>query len=138
MTCAGAAIGGGFDDGTHCSWDLKKPNNTNRLVDLSERIHLHGAKCTMELIGVFPEGYTEVEHLPEPWKIVFPGESAPRSRATVETRIEEGRLHVTFIEEHLPFISAMFTKDWLGFFRDWNRRTGSRLIRTIVVRKGKR
>ena len=58
VTCAGAAIGGGFDDGTHCSWDLKKPNNTNRLVDLSERIHLHGAKCTMELIGVFPEGYT--------------------------------------------------------------------------------
>ena len=87
---------------------------------------------------VFPEGYTEVEHLPEPWEIVFPGESAPRSRATVETRIEEGRLHVTFIEEHLPCISAMFTKDWLGFFRDWNRRTGSRLIRTIVVRKGKR
>ena len=87
---------------------------------------------------VFPEGYTEVEHLPEPWAIVFPGESAPRSRATVESRIEDGRLHVTFIEEHLPCTSAMFTKDWLGFFRDWNRRTGSRLIRTIVVRKGKR
>ena len=58
VTCAGVSIGGAFDDGTHASWDLKKPNHTNRLVDLSERIHLYGAKCTMELIGVFPEGYT--------------------------------------------------------------------------------
>ena len=58
VTCAGVSIGGAFDDGVHASWDLKKPNHTNRLVDLSERIHLYGAKCTMELIGVFPEGYT--------------------------------------------------------------------------------
>lgn len=58
VTCAGASVGGGFDDGLHCSWDLKKGNNTNRLVDLAERIHMYGAKCTMELIGVFPEGYT--------------------------------------------------------------------------------
>ena len=58
VTCAGASLGGAFDDGLHCSWDLKKGNHTNRLVDLTERIHLYGAKCTMELIGVFPEGYT--------------------------------------------------------------------------------
>ena len=58
VTCAGVSIGGANDDGVHASWDLKKPNHTNRLVDLSERIHLYGAKCTMELIGVFPDGYT--------------------------------------------------------------------------------
>ena len=57
VTCAGVALGA-QDDGLHCSWDVKKGNNTNRLVDLTERIHLYGAKCTMELIGVFPEGYT--------------------------------------------------------------------------------
>ena len=85
---------------------------------------------------VFPEGYTVVEHLPEPWEILLPGESAPRSRCTVESRVEDGRLHVTFREEHAPCTARMFTKDWLGFFRDWNRRTGSRLIRTVVVRKG--
>ena len=58
VTCAGASLGGAFDDGLHCSWNLKKGNDTNRLVDLTERIHLYGAKCTMELIGVFPDGYT--------------------------------------------------------------------------------
>ncbi|MCC8356858.1 MAG: FAD-dependent oxidoreductase [Oscillospiraceae bacterium] len=58
VTCAGASIGGGHDDGKHCSWDLKVPNHTNRLCDLAGRIHLYGAKCTMELIGIFPDGYT--------------------------------------------------------------------------------
>ena len=84
---------------------------------------------------VLPEGYTAIEHLPAPWEIRLPGESGARFRSTVESRIEEGRLHVTFREEQLPGGSRMFTRDWLGFFRDWNRRTGSRLVRTIVVRR---
>ena len=54
VTCAGVGVGGGFDDGIHCSWDLKQPNHTNRLVDLTERIHLYGAKCTMEIHGIIP------------------------------------------------------------------------------------
>ena len=58
VTCAGVSLGGAFDDGLHCSWDLKKGNNTNRLEDMVQRIHMYGAKCTMELIGVFPDGYT--------------------------------------------------------------------------------
>ncbi|MGI5935932.1 MAG: FAD-dependent oxidoreductase [Oscillospiraceae bacterium] len=58
VTCAGVSIGGHMDDGVHCSWNIYKPNHTNMLCDLAERIHLHGAKCTMELIGVFPDGYT--------------------------------------------------------------------------------
>jgi 2,4-dienoyl-CoA reductase-like NADH-dependent reductase (Old Yellow Enzyme family)/thioredoxin reductase len=58
VTCAGVSIGGADNDGVHASWDINVPNHTNRLCDLTERIHLHGAKCTMELIGVFPEGYT--------------------------------------------------------------------------------
>ena len=58
VSCAGVSLGGAFNDGLHCSWDLKMGNKTNRLVELTERIHLYGAKCTMELIGVFPDGYT--------------------------------------------------------------------------------
>ena len=50
-------------------------------------------------------------------------------------RLEEGRLHITFREEQLPGTARMFGRDWLGYFRDWNQRTGSRLVRTIVVRK---
>ena len=58
VTCAGVPVGGAVDDGVHCRWDIKTRNRTNRLADMAERIHLYGAKCTMELIGVFPEGYT--------------------------------------------------------------------------------
>ncbi len=61
VTCAGVSLGGAFDDGTHCSWNLNKLNDTNTLCNLAEEIHLHGAKCTMELIGVFPDGYTVVD-----------------------------------------------------------------------------
>lgn len=57
VTCAGVSIGGAMDDGVHCSWDVTKPNHTNMLCDLAERIHLYGAKCTMELIGVLPDGW---------------------------------------------------------------------------------
>ena len=83
---------------------------------------------------VFPAGYTVVEHLPESWKIVLPGGGA-RFQSDVTHRVEDGRLHVTFREELLPGNAMMFGKDWLGFFRDWNRRTNSRLIRTVIVRK---
>jgi 2,4-dienoyl-CoA reductase-like NADH-dependent reductase (Old Yellow Enzyme family)/thioredoxin reductase len=58
VTCAGVSVGGASDDGVHCSWDVFKPNHTNTLCDLVERIHIYGAKCTMELIGFFPDGYT--------------------------------------------------------------------------------
>ena len=83
----------------------------------------------------FPEGYTNVEHLPEPWRIVLPGDSGARYECKVTSRVDGGRLHVSFREELLPGSARMFTKDWEGFFRDWNRRTGSRLIRTVIVRK---
>lgn len=83
----------------------------------------------------FPEGYTEIEHMPEPWEIVLPGNSGGLIRSTFSKTFEDGRLKITFREEHLPGRTMMFPKDWLGFFRDWNRRTGSSHARTIIVRK---
>ena len=87
---------------------------------------------------VFPEGYTEIEHMPEPWELVLPGDNGGRIRFTVRETVEDGRMKIAFREEHLPGKAMMFTKDWLGFFRDWNRRTGSRPARTIAVRKSSR
>ena len=58
VTCAGVSIGGFNNDGVHASWDITIPNRQNALCDLAERIHLYGAKCTMELIGVMPNGWT--------------------------------------------------------------------------------
>ena len=84
---------------------------------------------------VFPEGYSQIEYLPEPWEIALPGGNGARVRFSVKKSVVEGRLKITFREEHFPGEAGMFTKDWLGFFRDWNRRTGSRLARTIVVRR---
>ena len=84
---------------------------------------------------VFPEGYTEVEYLPEPWEITLPGEYSARVRFSYERSVKDGRLRILFREEHLPARASMFSCDYTGFFRDWNRRTGSRLVRTIVVRR---
>ena len=58
VTCAGVSIGGFNNDGVHASWDITIPNRQNALCDLAEEIHLYGAKCTMELIGVLPDGWT--------------------------------------------------------------------------------
>lgn len=86
---------------------------------------------------VLPEGYTEVEHLPEAWEMTLPGDDGARCRSEVSCNVVDGRLHVLVREELLPIGARMFGPEWFGFFRDWNRRTDSRLIRTIVVRKGK-
>lgn len=58
VTCAGVSIGGFNNDGVHASWDITIPNRQNALCDLADEIHLYGAKCTMELIGVLPDGWT--------------------------------------------------------------------------------
>ena len=41
-----------------CIRDRNAPNHRNKLMELVERIHFYGAKASMELIGIFPEGYT--------------------------------------------------------------------------------
>ncbi|MEL7656521.1 MAG: hypothetical protein AAGU75_11510, partial [Bacillota bacterium] len=58
VTVAGVGLGPAADDGMHASWDLYKPNATNALALLAERIHFYGAKASMELLGIFGDGYT--------------------------------------------------------------------------------
>jgi len=58
VTCAGVKLLPVVDDGQHASWDMYQHNALNRLAELSERIHFYGAKASMELIGIFEEGYT--------------------------------------------------------------------------------
>ena len=58
VTVAGVGLEPVSDDGMHASWDLYKPNATNALALLAERIHFHGAKASMELLGIFGGGYT--------------------------------------------------------------------------------
>lgn len=57
VVCAGVKLLPVVDDGEHASWDIYKHNAMNRLAELAERIHFYGAKASMELIGIFEEGY---------------------------------------------------------------------------------
>lgn len=58
VVCAGAKLLPVADDGEHASWDLYKHNSMNKMAELAERIHFYGAKASMELIGIFDDGYT--------------------------------------------------------------------------------
>lgn len=59
VTVAGLKVGKDVaDDGQNTAWDVNQPNHRNKLMELVERVHFYGAKISMELIGIFPEGYT--------------------------------------------------------------------------------
>lgn len=59
VTVAGIKVGKDVqDDGAMTAWDVNAPNHRNKLMELVERVHFYGAKISMELIGIFPEGYT--------------------------------------------------------------------------------
>ncbi|MDD6024183.1 MAG: hypothetical protein PUC06_08130 [Oscillospiraceae bacterium] len=56
--CAGVKYCDVRDDGEHTNWDTMQHNHKHKLAHLAERIHFHGAKAGMELIGFFPGIYT--------------------------------------------------------------------------------
>ncbi len=59
VTCAGIKVGADVaDDGHNTAWDTRDNNHRNKLMELAERIHFYGAKASMELIGIFPMGFT--------------------------------------------------------------------------------
>ncbi len=59
VTVAGVKVGADVsDDGHNCAWDTRDNNHRNKLMELVERIHFYGAKASMELIGIFPMGFT--------------------------------------------------------------------------------
>lgn len=64
VTVAGVGTGPAADDGMHASWDLYQENHTNALAELADRIHFYGAKASMELMGIFHEGYVVSEGAP--------------------------------------------------------------------------
>ena len=61
VVCAGVKLLPVQDDGEHAGWDLYKHNSLNKLAELAERIHFYGAKASMELIGIFDDGYVASE-----------------------------------------------------------------------------
>jgi 2,4-dienoyl-CoA reductase-like NADH-dependent reductase (Old Yellow Enzyme family)/thioredoxin reductase len=59
VTTAGVKVGSDVsDDGHNTAWDTRDNNHRNKLMELVERVHFYGAKISMELIGIFPMGFT--------------------------------------------------------------------------------
>ena len=56
--CAGVKYCDVKDDGEHTNWDTQTYNHKHKLAHLAERIHFHGAKAGMEIIGFLPGIYT--------------------------------------------------------------------------------
>ncbi|MCD8144730.1 MAG: FAD-dependent oxidoreductase [Oscillospiraceae bacterium] len=52
--CGGAKAVDVLDDGEHCTWDTVAFNHKNALSLLAARIHAHGAKAGMEVMGFLP------------------------------------------------------------------------------------
>lgn len=52
--CGGVKAVDVFDDHEHCVWDTVEFNHKNSLNLMAERIHAHGAKAGMEVMGMFP------------------------------------------------------------------------------------
>lgn len=61
VVCAGVKLLPVKDDGEHAAWDVYKHNAMNKLAELAEKIHFYGAKASMELIGIFEDGYVASE-----------------------------------------------------------------------------
>lgn len=57
VTCAGVSTGAPIGGMRDIGWDLLDNMCRKAIADLSERIHFYGAKASMELLGMFPNGY---------------------------------------------------------------------------------
>ena len=55
--CGGCKAVDVFDDGEHCAWDTVTFNHKNGLSLLAARIHAHGARAGMEVMGLLPASW---------------------------------------------------------------------------------
>ena len=84
----------------------------------------------IEVKVVFPEGYTEIEHLPETLN-----EYGYHIDAGSVTKDSKGRLAVTVSEWTDPRRSKMYAKRDFASLKDFSRVASSRANRTIIVRR---
>ena len=85
---------------------------------------------------VLPEDYTEIESLPEPFRIVNPLDRTETWVAhDVSHRIEDGRLHVTVRRRVRREKATLLAPEYAPFLDEWNRRAAAQAARTIVVRR---
>ena len=90
---------------------------------------------------VFPEGYTEVEHLPEAFSFANPLEDSAKGEwieCSVKSEIgTDRRLRVTVERRSSRRPPAVLPKTFFPLFKEWNRLSTSVPERTITVRRRK-
>ncbi len=93
----------------------------------------------VEYVITFPEGWTEIEHLPQPYLLMHPQDpSLVWFVFTVNTaRDSQGRLVVTLARETKRCTASDVSKDYFALLKDWSRLAATRANRTIIVRKAK-
>lgn len=85
---------------------------------------------------VFPEGYGEVERLPEALTLANPHDAADVwLRQTVASRVVDGRLHVTVRRRVGRAKAERFDAAYAPFFREWNRRAAALGARAVTARR---
>jgi hypothetical protein len=88
---------------------------------------------------VFPEGYTEVERLPEAFSFANPLEDSAKGEwieCSVKSEIgTDRRLRVTVERRSTRRPPAILSKTFFPLFKEWNRLSVSEPERTITVRR---
>ena len=84
----------------------------------------------------FPEGYTEIEHLPESFSFSDPDDAGKVwLESATSSRVVDGRLEVVLRRTVYKRAYSWFAPDYIELLRDRNRIAGSRANRTIVARR---
>ena len=85
---------------------------------------------------LFPEGYTEVEHLPKSYAFRSPTDASLWCLSRVRSRInEEGRLEVTVHRTMTRRTSSVLEATYFPLLKDWSRLSAAPETRTISVRR---
>ena len=91
-----------------------------------------------EAVVRFPEGYTEIEHLPAAidFSAVGPDGDGPHwMKCDVAHQIVDGRLEVTVSRRIFARLDEIYPPSMFGLFREWSRLATARANRVIVVRR---
>ena len=84
----------------------------------------------------FPEGYVEVEHLPESFALFNPANPAEEwLRVEVASEVRDGALEVRIARMIGRRILSCHRPEFHELVKDWHRKASSRANRTITVRR---
>ena len=93
-------------------------------------------KSCEKVVVKFPEGFTEIEHLPQEFTFADPADARrPWLTAKVTQSVKDGVLTVEIVRDTFKRPDAWYGPETFELVRDWRRIASSRANRTIVVRR---